>query len=85
MSPVSTRHKPQIPPVVQKSVPKPLIRAATYLVPSIPVEYFEAVLQYLERRLDCEYALRYESRWEAPIANRRNPFNEDEIDIGKPS
>jgi len=65
----------------KSTTPKTLLRAVTYLVPSIPVEFFEAVLQYLEVRLDVEYALRYESRWEWPQTSRRNPFNENEVDI----
>jgi ABC-type phosphate/phosphonate transport system substrate-binding protein len=48
-------------------------------VPSVPVEYFEAVLHYLEVRLGCETTLRYESRWETPPADRRSPF--DDIDF----
>lgn len=68
----------------QKTLPvhKPVLRAATYLVPSIPVEYFEAVLHYLEVRLGCDSSLRYESRWEGPPADRKSPFDQD-VDFGQ--
>lgn len=62
---------------------RPVLRAATYLVPSLPVEYFEGVLKYLELRMGCETTLRYESRWEGPPKERRDPFGEDELDLGK--
>ncbi|CAG2181155.1 unnamed protein product, partial [Oppiella nova] len=54
------------------------LRAATYLSPSIPIEYFEIILDYLKTRLGyIDTSLRYES-------NTRNiiqVFADNEIDI----
>lgn len=58
-----------------------VIRAATYLSPGIPVEFYEAVLQYLEQRLDVHTTLLYESRWFGPPADRRDPFEHDDVDV----
>uniref|UniRef100_L7M580 Putative abc transporter n=1 Tax=Rhipicephalus pulchellus TaxID=72859 RepID=L7M580_RHIPC len=58
-----------------------VIRAATYLSPGIPVEFFQAVLDYLEQRLDVHTTLIYESRWFGPPADRRDPFAHGDIDI----
>jgi ABC-type phosphate/phosphonate transport system substrate-binding protein len=50
-------------------------------VPSLPVEYFESILDYIEVRLGCEATLMYESRWECPPKDRRNPFEDNELDL----
>lgn len=45
---------------------KLVLHVATLLVPSISVEFFEALLQYLEQKMDCRTTLMYESRVESP-------------------
>lgn len=57
------------------------LRAATYLSPSIPVEYFEMILQHLESKLGIYTSLLYESRWEGPRANRPDPFVSGDVDL----
>lgn len=60
------------------------LHVATYLVPSISVEFFESLLQYLERKLDCRTTLLYESRYEAPPANGSSLFKGSHaVDIGR--
>lgn len=59
------------------------LNVATYLVPSISIEFFEALMVYFERRLKCHTTLRYESRWEGPPKERADIFDEDGIDLGK--
>lgn len=57
------------------------LRAATYLSPSIPVEYFEMILQYLEHKLGIHTTLLYESRWEGPRQDREDPFLSGYLDL----
>jgi ABC-type phosphate/phosphonate transport system substrate-binding protein len=57
------------------------LKVATFLTPSVPVEYFEGVLNYLESKLGLLTTLRYESRWEGPPAQRPDPFLTNEIDL----
>lgn len=57
------------------------LRAATYLSPGIPVEFYESILHYLERKLDLATSLLYESRWYGPPADRPDPFVQREVDI----
>lgn len=59
------------------------LHAGTYLSPSIPVEYFEMILQYLESKLGIHTTLLYESRWEGPRAERQDPFLSGYLDIGR--
>lgn len=59
------------------------LNVATYLVPSISIEFFEALMLYFERKLKCHTTLRYESRWEGPPKERADIFGEDGIDLGK--
>lgn len=58
-----------------------IIRAATYLSPGIPVEFYEAVLHFVEQRLGVHTTLLYESRWFGPPADRRDPFAHGDVDI----
>lgn len=58
-----------------------LLRAATYLSPSIPVGYYEMILHYLEEKLGIYTTLLYESRWEGPHPDRPDPFTNNEIDM----
>uniref|UniRef100_A0A1W7R9W8 Putative phosphite transport system-binding protein PtxB n=1 Tax=Hadrurus spadix TaxID=141984 RepID=A0A1W7R9W8_9SCOR len=57
------------------------LRAATYLSPSIPIEYYEMLLQYLEEKLGIYTSLLYESRWEGPHPDRPDPFANNDIDL----
>ena len=63
------------------SAPKKL-RLITYLSPGLPVELFEAIEDYLEEVTGLETSLLYESRWSGPPTDRKDPFTEDEVDIG---
>jgi hypothetical protein len=45
---------------------KSTLHVATYLVPSISVEFFESLLQYLEKKLSRRISLVYASRSEGP-------------------
>lgn len=56
------------------------LKVATFLVPSVSVEFFESLQSYLEQKLSCHSILRYESRFESP----QDIFNEStSCDIGK--
>ncbi|XP_035216273.1 uncharacterized protein LOC118189723 isoform X1 [Stegodyphus dumicola] len=57
------------------------LRAGTYLSPSIPVEYYEMILQYLESKLGIHTTLLYESRWEGPRGEREDPFMSGYLDL----
>lgn len=83
---MATRHrKPKIESLRQNDIPeksiKPRLRFATYMCPSLPVEYYETVTHYLESKLDVHTSLLYESRWEGPPADREDPFTTNEVDI----
>ncbi|XP_077996091.1 uncharacterized protein LOC144449433 [Glandiceps talaboti] len=58
------------------------LRFITYLSPSIPVEFFETIIYYLEEKLDKEAYLIYESRWSGPSPDRVDLFTSNEVDIG---
>ncbi|XP_064459212.1 uncharacterized protein LOC135369652 [Ornithodoros turicata] len=62
-------------------MPATKLRAATYLSPGIPAEYFEGILHYLERKLNVHSSLIYESRWYGPPADRGDPFSDGDIDM----
>lgn len=62
---------------------KTKLNIATYLVPSISIEFFEAVMVYLEHKLKCQTTLRYESRWEGPPKERADIFDDDGVDLGE--
>ncbi|XP_076364496.1 putative phosphite transport system-binding protein PtxB [Tachypleus tridentatus] len=70
--------KSSIPPSESAAVK---LRAATYLSPSIPVEFYEMTLNYLEKALNLHTTLMYESRWEGPPPDRADPFIENELDL----
>lgn len=59
------------------------LRCITYLSPDIPVETFEAFVQYIEQVTGCETYLIYESRSKGPPEDKVDPFTSDEVDIGK--
>lgn len=58
-----------------------MLRAATYMSPGIPVEFYEAIMQHLEKKMDVTSSLLYESRWFGPAPNRPDPFTEGDVDI----
>jgi len=58
-----------------------ILRLATYLSPSIPVEYFEVLAHYLESQLNIPSILIYESRWDGPPKDRLDPFTANQVDI----
>lgn len=62
-----------------KSIQK--LRCATYMSPSIPVEYFETLLHYLEFQLGLTTSLVYETRWDGPPKGRPDPFEQDDVDL----
>lgn len=62
-------------------MPATKLRAATYLSPGIPPEYFEGILHYLEKKLNLHASLIYESRWYGPPDDRDDPFTDGDIDM----
>ena len=56
------------------------LKVATFLTPSVSVEFFEALMSYLESKLKCQTTLRYESRFEGPLVERGDVFKES-IDL----
>ena len=58
------------------------LRLITYLVPSISVEFFEAIGDYLENALKKESVLMYESRFNGPMKDRVDLFKANLADIG---
>ena len=63
----------------QQKLPLQII---TYLVPSMSVELFEAIAQYLESSLGRETTLVYESRFIGPQPARIDPFKTKTADLG---
>lgn len=59
------------------------LRIATYLCPSLPVELFQLIAEFLEEDLGCEASLLYEWRAAGPLPNRADPFADNTIDLGK--
>ena len=59
------------------------LRLATFLVPSISVEFFEALVLYLEKKMKCQATLLYESRFEGPQSAREDLFSGPHaVDLG---
>ncbi|XP_064619748.1 uncharacterized protein LOC135483126 [Lineus longissimus] len=58
------------------------LRFITYLSPCERVEFFQTIMEYLEKKLSVESYLIYESRWEGPPEGRPDPFTSDEADVG---
>jgi hypothetical protein len=56
------------------------LRIATFLTPSVSIEFFEALMTYLESKIQCQTTLRYESRFEGPVSERGDVFK-DSIDL----
>ena len=59
------------------------LRIITYLVPSIPVELFETLSDYLESELKRETLLTIESRFHGPLTSRTDPFESNAADLGR--
>lgn len=62
-------------------MPSIILRAGTYLVPSIPVEFFMTVLEYIEAKLGYSTTLLYESRHDTPKSDINDPFASGYLDI----
>ena len=60
----------------------PSLRALTFLVPGIPLEFFQIVTTHLARSLGCQIQLEAESRVSGPMHGDSDPFAEDRADIG---
>lgn len=59
------------------------LRFVTYLAPSIPREFFEAVVDHVGRTLGCDHtSLRVEARVSGPGKGGGDPFSGDEADVG---
>ena len=56
-----------------------VLRIATYMCPSIPVEYYEMICGYLEEKLNLQTTLIYDSRRNSPQKSRED---HKRIDIG---
>ena len=59
-----------------------ILHAGTYLVPSIPVEFFVTILDYIETKLGYTTTLLYEPRHHAPRIDVQDPFASGYLDIG---
>lgn len=58
------------------------MRIATFLVPSISIEFFEALSHYLEHKSKCYTTLTCESRWDGPNKDRPDIFGDEGVDLG---
>jgi phosphonate transport system substrate-binding protein len=59
------------------------LRFVTYLSPGIPQRLFETVVEHVRRTLGCERAsLRVEARVSGPEKESKDPFSQDEADVG---
>lgn len=58
------------------------LRLITYQAPSIPVEFYTLLGQYLESKLKCHVYMMVESRSEGPLTDRPDPFTQNEADVG---
>ena len=59
------------------------LRLLTYLVPGLPLELYQTYQHYLEEALGCPVSLAVESRWSGPPRDRKDPFTEDLVDLGR--
>lgn len=58
------------------------LRAITYLVPGIPLEFFEAVVEQVARAVGRPITLESEPRISGPMHGDHDPFAEGQADIG---
>jgi hypothetical protein len=56
---------------------------ATYLCPSLPVELFQLLAEFLEQDLGCEVTLVYEWRASGPLPDRADPFADNTVHLGE--
>lgn len=63
-------------------MPGTVLHAGTYLVPSIPVEFFVKVLEYIEAKLGYFTTLLYEPKIHVPMLDIDDPFASGYLDIG---
>jgi hypothetical protein len=63
---------------------RPVLRIATYMCPSQPIELYELIMEVLETALHCHTTLIYEARGSGPLPGRPDPFINDQVDIGTP-
>jgi len=61
---------------------KPILRMATYMCPSIPIEYYELLATYLEESLDVDTTLVYDSRSPGQLKMKPDLFGLGHVDIG---
>jgi hypothetical protein len=59
------------------------LRIGTYLCPSLSVELFQLLSEFLEEDLGCETSLMYEWRSTGPLPNRDDPFLSNTLDLGE--
>jgi len=62
---------------------KPKLTLATYLCPSLPVELFQLLAEFLEQDLGCEVTLVYEWRAQGPLPGRPDPFADNSVHLGE--
>jgi hypothetical protein len=55
----------------------------TYLCPSLPVELFQLLAEFLEQDLECEVTLVYEWRASGPLPDRADPFADNTVHLGE--
>jgi len=60
----------------------PVLRAITYLAPSVPLRFFELVAGYIGRELGCAVALTSETLTSGPMHGAHDPFAAGEVDFG---
>lgn len=60
----------------------PQLKAVTYLCPSLPVEFFQAILEILEEDTGLRASLLYDWRADGPTESQPDPFQANYADIG---
>lgn len=58
------------------------LRAVTYLCPSLPVEFFQVILEILEEKTGLRTTLLYDWRADGPAGANLEPFHANHVDIG---
>lgn len=59
-----------------------MLRFVTYLAPSIPAGFYEAVADVIRSDTGLEVDLKFEERISGPPPGRENPFANDSVDVG---
>jgi phosphonate transport system substrate-binding protein len=60
----------------------PMLRAVSYLAPSLPESLFEAIAAWIARATGVEVALRFETATSGPPPDGVDPFSTAEADLG---